>query len=145
MLKLYDNHVLFINTSEKADVSRKISNDYSRSLANSLQLTNEVRYGDAIQSKDIDDIRYIEATVWALGDINNANIAAKFGNRRVYKSNTVEEQDSLGWKKIELSFWIPNKGDNKDFLMHLWNSGKDVIYFDDFQIIKKKTQPKTQH
>lgn len=128
--------VLF-NNGQKADVAKKINNSEAHSGQNSLLLTNEVRYGDAIQFEDINEVRYIEASVWAKGDIKNANIAVKLGNGTQYKSTQVIEDGENDWKKIQIEFWVPAKREEQ-FFMHLWNSGKDSIYFDDFEIIRKK-------
>ncbi len=129
-------NVLFAS-GEKADVAKKVSDRQAHSGKQSLLLTNEIRYGDAIKFVDIERIQHITATVWAYGDVNSAHIVAKFGDGTHHASNTIIEEDT-DWKKIELSFWIPNSEKNEKFFMHLWNSGKKEIFFDDFQIIKKK-------
>jgi hypothetical protein len=128
--------VLFYN-GQKADVAKKISSARAKSEINSLLLTNEVRYGDAINFGQINQIKYLEASVWCYGDIANAYITAKLENGKAYKSNQIVEKDNEGWRKIELKLWVPSKNADS-FFIHLWNSGKDSIYFDDFQIITRK-------
>ncbi len=128
--------VLF-DSGEKADVAKKVSIHQAKSGTNSLLLTNTERYGDAIKFDESNKIKYIEASVWAWGDIANAYINVKLGNGKNYKSNLVVEKDSKDWNKIEIKFWAPTKN-NDEFFIHLWNSGKDSIYFDDLQIIMKK-------
>jgi len=128
--------IVLFDSGKKADNMKKISKNKSKSGINSLLLTNEKRYGDAIEFENIRNIKYIEASVWVRGDIKNANIVAKFNNRKSVHSNKIIESDSNGWSKIKLEFWMPDRNNN-DFFMHLWNSGKDSIYFDDLEIIKK--------
>ena len=129
--------IVLFNNGQKADVAKKISTIRAKSEVNSLLLTNEVRYGDAINFEQINQIRYLEASVWCYGDITNAYITAKLENGKAYKSNQIVEKDNDGWNKIELKFWVPSKNADS-FFIHLWNSGRDSIYFDNFQIITKK-------
>ncbi len=129
--------IVLFNNGQKADVAEKISSAQAKSKANSLFLTNEVRYGDAINFEQINQIKYMEASVWCYGDIPSAYITAKLENEKTYKSNQIVEKDNEGWRKIELKFWVPPKNADS-FFIHLWNSGSDSIYFDDFQIITKK-------
>lgn len=131
--------IVLFDSGQKADMAKKISNSEALLSSNSLLLTNEVRYGDAIQFEDIDKVRYISASVWAYGDTKNANIAVNLGNETQFASNQIVEEREDGWKKIQIEFWIPAKK-QKAFFMHLWNSGKDSIYFDDFKIIRRKTE-----
>ena len=131
------NQVLFDN-GIFADSLNRLNSDNSRSGNHSLLLMHDNRYGKAIQFNDINDLSYITSTVWFYGKDKNALIAAKFGNRLYFYSNSVIENDDSNWKKLELSFWVPQKGDNTDFFIHLWNGSKeDSVLFDDFQIIRR--------
>jgi hypothetical protein len=60
---------------------------------------------------------------------------ATAGNEFYMVSNE-EATDSLGWRKISLSFWLPKKLNSENFKIYLWNSGQEPVYFDDLQIIK---------
>ncbi len=131
------NQVLFDN-GIFADTPDRLSSDRSRSGNHSLLLINDNRYGKAIQFNDINDLSYITATVWFYGKDNNAIIAAKFGSGLYFHCKSAIESGYSNWKKLELSFWIPRKGDNSDFFIHLWNGSKeDSVFFDDFQIIRR--------
>jgi hypothetical protein len=131
------NQVLFDN-GIIADSPNRLNSDRSRSGNHSLLLMNDNRYGKAIQFNDINDFSYIISSVWFYGKDKNATIAARFGSRFYFYSNTVIERDHSNWKKLELSFWVPQKGDNTDFVIHLGNGTKeDSLFFDDFQIIRR--------
>ena len=131
------NQVLFDN-GIFADSPNKLNSDNSRSDNHSLLLIHDKRHGNAIKFNDINDFSYITSTVWFYGKDKNAHIAAKLGSRLYLQSNSVIESEDSGWKKLELSFWIPQKGDNTDFFIHLWNGSKeDSVFFDDFQIIRR--------
>jgi hypothetical protein len=131
------NWVLF-DKGIVADWSNRLHSDHVRSGNQSLLLQGENRYGKAIQFSDINDIDYITSTVWFYGDANNAHVSAKFSDRLYLLSKSVVEIDESNWKKLEMSFWIPRKGDNKDFYMHVWNSSaEDSLLIDDLQIIRR--------
>ena len=131
------NQVLFDN-GIIADLPEKLNAGNAHSGNHSLLLTHDNIYGKAIQFNDINDLSYITSTVWCNGKDNIAIIAAQFGSRFYFSSNSVIEWSDSNWKKLELSFWVPQKGDNTDFVIHLWNTSKeDSVLFDDFQIIRR--------
>jgi uncharacterized membrane protein len=131
------NQVLFDN-GIFADSPNRLNSDRSRSGDHSLLLMKDNRYGKAIHFNDINDFSYITSTVWFYGKDKNATIAAKFGSRLYFYTNSVIDRDHSNWKKLELSFWVPQKGDNTDFVIHLGNGSKeDSLFFDDFQIIRR--------
>lgn len=124
-----------------ADYADKLTTDNSRSGNNSLLLNHNNRYGKAIQFDDIDRIKYMQINVWFKGDEEDAHIVAQCGSRFYLQSKWVEETDDSGWKKLVLSFWIPDKIDKTNFVVYLWNSSRErPLYFDDLQIIKHLTK-----
>lgn len=52
-------------------------------------------------------------------------------------SKKVIEEGQNGWKKVVLEFSIPEKFNNKDFKIYIWNASKADVYVDDFMIIEK--------
>jgi uncharacterized membrane protein len=131
------NHVLFDN-GIIADSPDKLNADNAHSGNHSLLLVHDKRYGNAIHFTNINDFSYITSTVWFYGNDRSANIVAKSDSRFYVQSNFIIASEDSGWKKLELSFWIPQKGDNSNFVMYLWNSSKEEpVLFDDFQIIRR--------
>lgn len=131
------NQVLFDN-GIFADLPDRLNSDNSRSGKHSLLLMHDNSFGKSIQFNDINNLSYITSSVWYYGKDNNAIIVAQFGNRLYFHTKTAIESDDSDWKKLELSFWIPQKGDNTDFSFYLWNGNKeDSVLFDDIQIIRR--------
>lgn len=52
-------------------------------------------------------------------------------------SKKVIEEGQNGWKKVAITFSIPEKLNDKTFEIYLWNASKADVYIDDFTIIEK--------
>jgi len=131
------NQVLFDN-GIIADSPDKLSSDLAHSGKHSLLLIHDKRYGNAIHFNNMNDFSYITSTVWFYGNDRFGHIVAKSGSHFYVQSNSIIASEDSGWKKLELSFWIPQKGDNSNFVIYLWNSSKEEpVLFDDFQIIRR--------
>lgn len=133
-----NNKILFDDGSV-VDSIEKISSKFSHSKTNSLLLVNQ--HGNIIKFNDIEQISYISASVWYFSNNNEANIEATCGNRFYAGSKSIEETDSIGWKKLELNFWVPKHLNLDNMEINLWNSGTEPAYFDDLQIIKYSRFP----
>ncbi|KPL11334.1 MAG: hypothetical protein AMS26_20130 [Bacteroides sp. SM23_62] len=121
-----------------ADTPDKLVTENAYSGNHSLLLIHEKRYGQAIKFDDINEFSYITSTVWYYGEDGDAHIVASCGSKFYYVSSLTEERNDAGWNKQELGFWLPQKGNNSDFIIYLWNSSKNnPVLFDDFQIIRR--------
>ncbi len=134
-IDVLNKHVLLSN-NQKADTLNNISNEQSRSLQNSIKLTAQNPYSHSVKINDIDKIRYIEISVWCYCK-GTEGIIVSSNNKNFYQSsNEYEQNDELGWRKIVLMFWVPEKPAPENYSFYLWNSGQEPVYFDDLQIIK---------
>jgi uncharacterized membrane protein len=128
-------NVVVFDNGTKAEELKRVSTERYKDGTRSLKLDKESQYSTSITFNDIDQIRDIHASVWYFGE--NANIVTSCGSRFYFLSNTAEETHPSGWKKMELSFWVPQNLDLNKLVVYLWNSGSEPLYFDDFKIIKR--------
>lgn len=123
------------NSGKIADSSKSTTSETSLSDSTSLLLNRQNPYGRAIEFKESDSIKYIEVTAWMKGDESKAFIVAKHTELFNLNSNLVVEKDSSGWKKLEISCWVPPVTDNSKFFIHLWNAGDMPVFFDNMEVI----------
>jgi len=65
---------------------------------------------------------------------------ATIGNQFYILNNKTGESDERGWKKLELSFWVPQHIDPSGLVVYVWNTGSDPLRIDDMTIIKRYHQ-----
>lgn len=128
-------HILFQN-NEKADTLLKRTSEKAHNGQYSLKLTKENPYGISYNFKDVLESHYIQISVWRYSNSSQNQIIASCGNDFYQSSRTITEKDSSGWAKLELNFLVPKNLNPEKFIIYLWNSGTDPVYFDDF-VIKK--------
>lgn len=126
---------LFDNNS-KAETTALISSEKAFSGKNSVKLKAENPYSNSFVFDDINRISYFQISAWSYGADKKSHIVATSGSEFYMVSNDAVS-DSLGWKKLSLSFWLPQNLNTETFKIYLWNSGQDSIYLDDLQIIKR--------
>jgi hypothetical protein len=119
------------------DHLKTIVSDITKSGNASLLLNSQNQYGTAIKFKNVMNLEYIYASVWYQGTSKEANMVASCGSDFYYINRNSDIEVSDDWKKLELSFWIPQHLDMSNLIVYLWNSGSEPIYFDDFQIVKR--------
>ena len=130
------NFQVLFNNNTKAESTALISDEVAFSGKNSVKLKAENPYSNSFVFNDINRINYFQISVWSYGADKKSHIVATSGNEFYMVSND-SVSDSLGWKKLSLSFWLPQNLNTETFKIYLWNSGPDSIYFDDLQIIKR--------
>jgi uncharacterized membrane protein len=127
--------ILFSN-NEKADTLTNRSDEKAHSGKYSIRLTKDNPYCMSIHFSDLNELTYMQVSVWRSPGGKNGNLVASCGNyfyQCVDKSNEI---DSTGWEKLKLDFLVPEQKNKDDFSVYLWNSGPEPVYFDDL-IIKK--------
>ena len=128
-------HILFQN-NERADTLLKRTSEKAHNGQYSLKLTKENPYGISYNFKDVIEAHYIQISVWRYSNSSQNQIIASCGSDFYQSSRTITEKDSSGWAKLELNFLVPKNLNPEKFIIYLWNSGTDPVYFDDF-VIKK--------
>lgn len=130
-----NNQVLF-NDKTIAEIPNRLTRIISRSGDYSLQLDQQNREGYKIRFDNINQIKYIRVAVWFSTEGNGQNIVASCGSSFFFINNAPTTDETDGWKKLEMSIWIPDKPDKKDFTVFLLNYGDEPAYFDDLKIVK---------
>lgn len=130
------NFQALFNNNTKAESTALISDEKAFSGKNSVKLKAENPYSSSFVFDDINRISYFQISVWSYGADKKSHVVATSGSDFYMVSNDAVA-DSLGWKKLSLSFWLPQNLNTETFKIYLWNSGQDSIYFDDLQIIKR--------
>jgi hypothetical protein len=124
------------NNNTKAESTVLLTEEKAFSGKHSVMLKQENPYGSSYTFNDIDKISYFQISTWSFGADKKSHIVATSGNEFYMVSNETVA-DSLGWRKLSLSFWLPENLNTETFKIYLWNSGQKPVYFDDLQIIKR--------
>jgi hypothetical protein len=133
--------VLFHDNSI-ADSGSKLSDLYARSGRFSLKLIEPDPYGISLYLPEINTCQRFSVEAWYYGGESvHTNLVACCGDEFYLGSNTVEQTDSLGWKKIELSFWLKPFKNPENFKVYLWNNSTVPVYFDDFKLTRWRVKP----
>jgi len=119
------------------------SDRYTFSGTSSGHLTSDIIYGLTYKSKHLPELKNNSRTLlfssYFLKDtIINSEIAVSIntdGQNIYYKSynlkNLVKQEGS--WEQVSLLFQLPKiQGDDYEFAIFIWNTGKSELYYDDF-------------
>lgn len=98
--------------------------DKNREFALEYRLTN-LKAGE----------RY-EIEIWRKEESGSANlVVAAENSKQFYKAtNSAVLTDKEGWQLLRLSVTVPANLDNNTLKVYLWNTNKQVVFFDDFVI-----------
>jgi uncharacterized membrane protein len=127
--------ILFSN-NEKADSLSKRTSEKAHSGLYSMKLTKENPFGISYNVKDILESHFIQISVWRYSNGSQNQIVASCGDDFYQSSRTITVKDTTGWAKLELNFLVPKNINPEKFIISLWNSGSEPVYFDDL-VIKK--------
>jgi uncharacterized membrane protein len=129
--------VVLFDDRFNAEQSKRVSSLVSNNGKNSLCLNVQEPFGTGVTFQDVENLEFIQAEVYYLAEEDRANIIATIGSDFYMVSGTPVGKNEKGWKKLELSFWVPQHLDARKLMISLWDGGTKPIYFDDFQIIKR--------
>jgi len=130
------NHILFSN-NEKDDSTIYLTKEKSQSESHSIKLTQENPYSPAIKINETNRLLNIQISAWCYcEEESRANIIANCGKGIQFYSNENDKSEPSGWKRLVLTFWLPQEEGISSCSISLWNSGPKPAYFDDLQIIK---------
>ena len=75
----------------------------------------------------------VTITAWRYNETGkNGQIVINVPNNILWQSGSeIVESTNDGWEKIQLTHQIPRNAENKNLTIYLWNSSKQVVYFDD--------------
>ena len=117
------------------------SNDFAHSYKYSVKLTKDHRYGLNFEIPAADGDEDLWITVWRYnpeGSPKKGKLVCKSG--KFYQDTDIpkEIQDS-GWQKLFMRAYLPIGSRNEKIEIYCLQEGKDPVYFDDLEIILKRT------
>lgn len=126
-----------LSAREKSETLKYITNDKSLSGSSSIKLTSENKYSTKIYIKDVKQLDYLEINVWAYaGEEEQIHVIADCGNNVRFHSVTSDSINEAGWKRLVLSFWIPQNSETNECSVYFMNSGTKAVFLDDLQVIR---------
>jgi uncharacterized membrane protein len=129
--------ILLFNDSSLAENASRVTNTVSRSGKHSLKLDAGNPYSRTIEFPDAARLENITVNVYYQSKNDHSNIVATTGKDFYILNGIPGETDKDGWKKLELSFWVPQYPESAQLILNLWNTGNEPSYFDDLEIIKR--------
>lgn len=123
----------FINT--RSTVKPDCENQYC-DLSKSIVIEPQGYYDLPVNIDTINTINHIRLSVWCKDENKSAFIVATACPGFYVANNESDLTNQLGWRRLILSFWLPDNIDVKSFKITLHNSGKAPIYFNNLQIIR---------
>jgi hypothetical protein len=115
------------------------SNEHAFSGNFSAKTTKEHTYAMTVELPNFSVGDNYKVRVWTKSSGNNRHIVASSNNTQLfYAASDKVVNEEKGWQQIELEFTIPKIPGNELIKVYLWNSGSQVVYFDDFEITSVK-------
>ena len=111
------------------------TSEEKRSGEYSLKLTKEDPYGMTIYFKDLKPDEYFHVSVWHKGK-GHIGLSDDIHDSFYKDVHEPVETDSLGWKKLEIEYYIPSNYRGDYLKVILCNFGDEPVFFDDLKIIK---------
>lgn len=102
----------------------------------SVKTNQQNRFALAHKFLNLTGQELVTITAWRYGGHQkNGSIVISVPNKILWKSEaTIIEKKANGWEKIQLVHSIPMVAKNKALTIYLWNTSKEVIYFDDLTV-----------
>lgn len=116
------------------------SNAYSYSGNFSSKQFPGSPYGLTTNIPKIKPDDYLSVTGWRRSKDDNGVLVIDGGGEELYRAgnNVIEEKD--GWQKIFVEFHAPPNFHSGKLKVYAWNFGQDTVYFDDIQIVHKRSK-----
>lgn len=132
----FDKKHVLLSNNKKADTLFNVTSKVSRNGKNSICLTKSNPYSHSIQVAEIEKIAKIKISVWCKSEDKKGFIVFD-GKNNFYKiakgAKSIDNRD--GWRKVELSIWVPQNPIPSDPSIYFWNSGSNPVWFDDLSIV----------
>ncbi len=102
----------------------------------SVKTNQQNRFALAHKYPNLTGQELVTITAWRYGgNQKNGSIVMSVPNKVLWKSGaTVIEKKENGWERIQLIQSIPMAAKNKALTIYLWNTSKEIIYFDDLTV-----------
>lgn len=83
---------------------------------------------------------FFQVTAWRKSNSGLGTISLDGGNGFYHASTKVSEEREDGWQKIFLDVFTPPNFTNGKVKIYVWNNSQEPIYFDDIEIVHRKTK-----
>ena len=112
------------------------SNEQAYSGNFSAKTNNQTPYALSHKHPNLTGHELITITAWRYSKNKKiGSIVISVPNKILWKSEaTIIEKKTNGWEKIQLTQAIPMDAKNKTLTIYLWNTSKEIVYFDDLAI-----------
>lgn len=103
----------------------------------SVKLSGDNNFGFHFPLDDVQSGQEYQITVWKKGiDANPILVASSIVSDEFWQgSNEVVATATGGWKKIKLSFTVPDII-SQSIIVYVWNNSDKTVYLDDFTVIR---------
>jgi Carbohydrate binding domain len=112
-----------------------LSDSISKSGEYSLKLDSKRQFGFGTKLVLKTNFMY-ELSFWQYGENDKVFAVIQSDSTLYKKSSTVVEVESSDWQKISLTFTVPDKYENKEISLYIWNVSKKNVFIDDFHLIR---------
>ncbi|RLD62666.1 MAG: hypothetical protein DRJ01_05660 [Bacteroidetes bacterium] len=127
------NGKYFISNNIHFKVNNTRSTDFAHSGNYSIKLDKTNQYGMTLEIKGIKKEEHYRASVWQYG--NNGMLVASNSSFWFSEINR-NIDDSIGWHKLSIDFFIPPNNTENKMKIYLWNPDSVPAYFDDLKVDK---------
>ena len=141
---LSSNGKYFITNNTYFKVNNTRSSDFAHSGKYSIKIDKSQQYGMTLTIKGIKNEEHYKASVWQHG---NKGMLVAANSTFWYSERNRNIDDTVGWHKLSIDFFIPPNNVENKMKIYLWNPDSVPSYFDDLKVdkIPPKKYPKYKH
>ena len=114
--------------------------EFVRTGVYAVKLDDPVEYSMRFELEGLTPGQQVECSVWRYPGDNNGYIVATTQETEPFyvATNNPVTTERSGWQKLHLEFEAPDLPAGEKLIIYLWNSGDNVVYFDDMTIRTKR-------
>lgn len=128
------------NAEYKLSDGKQKSDEKSRSGKYSLKLSGDKHFGFTVKIEHPAPDDYFMVSVWYKSKSGKGLLIAQAdSSQELYlKTSRAVNKDSTGWEKLSLEFNLPPNYSGSGMKIYVWNPDTNEVFFDDFELIRKK-------
>ena len=134
-----DQHYFIAPDGSQFEIGAIRTEEKTHSGKYSVKLTPASPYAMTLTIDDLKPGDKYEVSAWRWGGDKDGYLVASCEDHNLFysQSNFSLSGETKGWIKVIMSFTLPDGIAGKKMKIFTWNSGRNTIYFDDLEIIKK--------
>jgi hypothetical protein len=133
-----ENWKPLFSEKEINDTKHLLSDEKARSGQKSVKLTQKSKYAPKIKLSGIKPKDHVEISIWYYSlNKNTIQLVAEGIDSYKHHNSTPDSLDNQDWKRLVLSFWVPENESVSEASTFFWNSGSEPVYIDDIQVTIK--------